>query len=1529
MQELKNKYLYSKYSSKQKQFDIIQMSQSKEFIDRIKEIEEKNEFDIKSKEKIKIMDKNINEKQLKYISEFEIVNMKTISYLKIIYNDFSNYYCEGEYYMAKTQYSNIIISFQDSEGNYHYQIGKVDENNLFNVNYIFNFNTSYNSSDLLKNILLKKEEEFFNKIYYYRTNNEFIVNDNIKCNFYKLNFNDELDCLKNLFFAINEFENLFKKEVSKKERIYTHEDCYLINKKCLNEFKDIFLYNNYINDKNIFINNKQKIFDIFSDKSKYEKIFDKENDLKNDIYLTIKNVKYFYPYDFNIINNEIFNRLNDFTKFLDINLSKNLFNKTPLIINDKKIIITIMHYEILVIKIDENNELISEMIIAFDKIDIKETVFKMFKEYKFNFDEVISFIYDKNDNIIGNLYLINNKENKKYIKDSKINSEENIKNYLKIILEFYKLNKYIKDKKSKKINITPCINEEELFITNKKWLDEFKYIFSYDEILTILNKNKDMILEEKENEKIIKSIYNMISAQSKQFLNNLNDNIIQTKFNNKNLYKIFNKKCEISDNNFLIYFSSCLIINKKILDLLKVNYKVHKANFIFGDDKIFINLDTMIKIGILKHNLFITEYIICSENKEISTQIKNVLSIKGFEYINSLLKVTQSLKIRAGDIIFLTKVDKLNLPEFDDSNIKNLDEKLKVLLILCIYQLKFKVKKNEGIYMNDTFLLDSNFLSEIYYDNLYNIINNIVENNNDIKSDIESNKTREREILYKLNKYINSKTILDIENKLKNKNSQNCEKQSFYAKKIKIILKDKKDINVYDNFVIVDKNIIKIIRDTFDIKIKNDNNMNISYVSSKQKELILVKDCNKQNILLGNILSEGNHFKLEYIFDYYDNKENIKSEVNRLINSYDMYFKNSLIFNEKYKNDCVSPVFSEKNKDIIGYCYKHDNNLMINDYTKFSININLRNILYVYIYDSILINNIIKTENLKLLNDFYIVNSNFLKEFKTINNYEVMKNELNNMKDNAKIIDNIYNGLLNNKICIENTKYFYILLKVLNPEININFNVKKEEIALNEKRLNPEINEMNYYDSNFKENKKIKIDSNFELINKNVISLFIKNNLQKNQVTYDIINDYILINYPKGIYENSQFITLIGNNNNKEFLFTTKYILIYYSDEERLKHIKILKKYLSNYLKGISLINNNAPIINDKYEIIGIIIRNDNNIDNNSNTNFIKEYKELELKYNGEKEKINNLNNKIEELKGLLNKEKKINLDLNNKIKETTNNNINKETLLKEEISKNNNLKTKNDELTKELKNIKLKDNDLQNTIKKLENELQGKKTHSNDLFKKNNELMKEIQNQKLNNTDLQNKIKKVNYELEKEKNNNNNLKNELNELKETLNNVTNIKIELNETILSKESMLNENKSKLKELNQKIKDLENIIENSENDSKNKLIKLFEELKSKENEIKEIQSRYPVLLSKGEKLICVILISVDQKFHYPIICKSNDKFTKLEELLYEEFPELSESENIFLVNGKKVNRFKTIEFNGIKYGDIITFYQVNQ
>ena len=132
------------------------------------------------------------------------------------------------------------------------------------------------------------------------------------------------------------------------------------------------------------------------------------------------------------------------------------------------------------------------------------------------------------------------------------------------------------------------------------------------------------------------------------------------------------------------------------------------------------------------------------------------------------------------------------------------------------------------------------------------------------------------------------------------------------------------------------------------------------------------------------------------------------------------------------------------------------------------------------------------------------------------------------------------------------------------------------------------------------------------------------------------------------INNNNQCITLIGNLNDQN-IFKTNYILMYYSWNERLKHIQFLKNYLMDYLKRISLINTNIPIINDRNEVIGILIKNDD---------INKKYKFLELKYNEEK----------------------------------TNNNI---------------LKNKNDELIRELQNIKLNNNNFPNQIDKLSNELE------------------------------------------------------------------------------------------------------------------------------------------------------------------------------------------------------------------------------
>ena len=1555
IKEMKNKYLYKEFSNEIKNINFRNINfynLSKAYQNKLKEIKNKNEFNIKSKQKLEIINKNIpNNKQIKYISDFEIVSMETITLLKILYNDFSNYYYEGELYISDAQYSNIIICFQDSDNNNNYQIGKI-VNNIFITNYTFNFNKNISSSFLIKYIFnsRQKEEEFFNKIYY--NNNTFFINKDIPITSFKLKFSDDFDCLKILFFSINIFEKEINNKIMNKGKIYSYENCYLINKKCLKEFKEIFLYNDYIKDKKLFINNKQKLFDIFSDKKKFEKIFEKQNDLNIESYITIKNYTFYYPCNFDIIDEKIYNNLNDLAKFLNINISENIFRKTPLIINDKKIIIKLMHYNLLIIKIDKNFEFISRTILAFDKYSSRDNFFKQFKLNKFKeilFDKVISFIYSDKNEIIGKQYLLSKMPNELNIK-----KEEIIKNYLKIIIEFFKINEYIMNKKSKIITLTPTINEEEFFIVNQKWVDEFKYIFSYDEIINTLTDNKDFIINEKENiDKIIDLIYKKISDLSKKYLNNLNENIISMKFNNKNLYEIF-QKYNLGENKFLTYFEKCAIINSQIIDLLKIKNKIQKISCFFGDNKILLRKESFMGIGNLKNNLFITEYFINLNNQEDLELIKYIIEIKGFDYINELLQKNMLLNIKINDIKVITKVNNLVFMKYDDSNLKNFDEKLKVLLILCIYQLKFKERINDNNkYLNNIFLLNSDFLSKLYYDNLYNTISNIIEINNEIKKDIESNKIKEKEILFNLSKYLNIKIILDIENNLKEINSENLINLSLFSKKINILLTDKKNINIYDNFIILDKNIVTLIRDTFNVNIINLDEINISHISLNQKNIIIINDCKKINVLLGNIINNGNYYKLEYIFDYND-EAIIKSELNKIVNNYDKYFKNNLLYNDKYQNDFISPIFSEKGKDIIGYCYKYNRDIILNNFTKYSINNNLNNIIQIYIYESILTNILIKKEICTLLDEYYLVNINFLKEYKINYKYNEIKKELISNKDNILIIKDIYKDLLNNNKKIYQTKSFYLLLKAINPNINIKFNDLKIEEKLSEKNINPSIIEMEYYDNNSKEKNIIKLDYNFELIHKNILELFIdKNKLEKNIITYDIINDYILINYPIGKNDNSQYITLVGNMND-EYIFVTYYILIYYSAENRYKHIKLLKKYLDNYLSGISLMNNNTPIINDKYEIIGVIIKNNNEIkDNKLNIEIEKsdnkKYRELELKYDEEKIKnkdLNNkieelknsltkenninkdLNNKIEELKNSLNKEKNINKDLNDKIKEISNINSNKDFLLKEEISKYNNLKNKNDEVTKELKNIKINQKDLENKIQKLNSELGNEKYNNNILKSKNNELTKEIKNIKLNENVFQDKIKKLNNELENEKNKYINSKNEIIGLKESLDNKINLNNKLNETIISKESKLSENKVKLDELNQKVKFLENMIENNENDNKTKLINLFEELKLKENEIKEIQSRYPVILSKGEKLICVILLSMDQKIQYPVICKSNDKFTKIEELLYEEFPEYSESENIFLVNGRKINRFKNMEFNRIKYGDIITFYQEN-
>ena len=148
-----------------------------------------------------------------------------------------------------------------------------------------------------------------------------------------------------------------------------------------------------------------------------------------------------------------------------------------------------------------------------------------------------------------------------------------------------------------------------------------------------------------------------------------------------------------------------------------------------------------------------------------------------------------------------------------------------------------------------------------------------------------------------------------------------------------------------------------------------------------------------------------------------------------------------------------------------------------------------------------------------------------------------------------------------------------------------------------------------------------------------------------------------------------------------------------------------------------------------------------------------------------------------------------------------------------------------------------------------------------------------------------------------------NEVKNEKDKNKLLEQNINNLKKELNEEI---------NKKKYLEKSIEMKDI-NI---------NELNKIIVE---KEKKI----SRFPFELNEDEKLMSVIFTSFDENFYCSIICKNTDRFDTIENKLYDAYSEYSETENYFTINGKRINKVKTLEYNKIQNNDLIILKQIDE
>ena len=178
--------------------------------------------------------------------------------------------------------------------------------------------------------------------------------------------------------------------------------------------------------------------------------------------------------------------------------------------------------------------------------------------------------------------------------------------------------------------------------------------------------------------------------------------------------------------------------------------------------------------------------------------------------------------------------------------------------------------------------------------------------------------------------------IKKIEDNLSNKEMNINE---FFAQKEIITLSKERNIDIFDNFIIVDKYILHLFIKNNLISKNNKDIKSVKHICGNNKNIILID--NQKYILFGSIINNENIFKLEYIFDYYNN--NFRKAITELINNNINYFKQKLFFNSNFQNDYSSPIYEYD--DEIGICYKYKNS--IKDFSDYDINPEIIRIIFL------------------------------------------------------------------------------------------------------------------------------------------------------------------------------------------------------------------------------------------------------------------------------------------------------------------------------------------------------------------------------------------------------------------------------------------------------------------------------------------------------------------------------------------------------------------------------------------------------
>ena len=120
-----------------------------------------------------------------------------------------------------------------------------------------------------------------------------------------------------------------------------------------------------------------------------------------------------------------------------------------------------------------------------------------------------------------------------------------------------------------------------------------------------------------------------------------------------------------------------------------------------------------------------------------------------------------------------------------------------------------------------------------------------------------------------------------------------------------------------------------------------------------------------------------------------------------------------------------------------------------------------------------------------------------------------------------------------------------------------------------------------------------------------------------------------------------------------------------------------------------------------------------------------------------------------------------------------------------------------------------------------------------------------------------------------------------------------------------------------------INDVLNDKEKDINELKKMKCSMEIKLKKQSNEIDELKSKKNLGKIKNENLITVIITTEEENIICSLIVKKTNLLKEIEDLFCTKYPQYKKTKNYFYLNGKLIEKNKTLKENNIKNNDIIT------